>query len=168
MTDTQYTIREAVPADADAAVAMWQEMAALHAEFDEEYWHWRPDAPEKWREWFLEMVSDEEVVCLVAESEAEGPVGYLLAKITDRPSVLVERKCGSVFDLFVLPEHRGRGVGSGLLREAASRLRSKGAETLSLSVAAGNVSAVRFYERLGMRVVQHSMFMRLSDDVPAP
>jgi ribosomal protein S18 acetylase RimI-like enzyme len=168
MAEPYCIIRGAQAADADAATAMWQEMAALHAEFDAEYWHWVPDAPERWREWFLEMVADEEVVCLVAQSEAEGPVGYLLAKITDRPSVMVERKCGSVFDLLVLPEHRNRGVGSQLMHEAASRLRAKGAEVLSLSVAAGNLPAARFYERLGMRVVQHSMFMRLSDDAPAP
>jgi len=168
MTGNPYTIRGAEVADADAAVVMWQEMARLHAALDAECWHWRPDAPEKWLEWFLGMIAGEEAVCLVAESEAGEPVGYLLAKITDRPSVMVERKCGSVFDLLVLPEHRGRGVGSRLLREATSRLRSKGAETLSLSVAAGNPEAIRFYERLGMRVVNHSMFMRLSDDVPAP
>lgn len=48
----------------------------------------------------------------------------------------------------VIPAHRGRGVGTGLLRELHSMARSAGVVRISLSVSAGN-PARRLYERHG-------------------
>jgi GNAT superfamily N-acetyltransferase len=51
----------------------------------------------------------------------------------------------------VLPEHRGKGLGSLLLADAERRAHDAGARSLSLIVAAENAGAVRLYERLGYR-----------------
>ena len=51
----------------------------------------------------------------------------------------------------VLPEHRGRGVGSGLLTRLFREVRSR-YSTISLSVSEDN-PAVRLYERLGFLMV---------------
>ena len=51
----------------------------------------------------------------------------------------------------VLPEHRGKGLGSLLLADAERRAHEVGARSLSLIVAAENARAVRLYERLGYR-----------------
>jgi ribosomal-protein-alanine N-acetyltransferase len=55
--------------------------------------------------------------------------------------------------LFVIPEHQGHGLGSMLLRRMESMLELEGAERVHLETPADNVSAVRFYERQGYRIL---------------
>lgn len=54
-----------------------------------------------------------------------------------------------VVDLFVDPACRGLKVGERLLRAAARRARTAGAEFIKLEVDIANPGAARFYERLG-------------------
>lgn len=55
--------------------------------------------------------------------------------------------------LAVLPEYRGRGIGTALLAAAIELARAHGATTLSLSVETGNDRARRLYDRAGFVVV---------------
>jgi GNAT superfamily N-acetyltransferase len=52
-------------------------------------------------------------------------------------------------DLFVLPTHRGRGVGKALLQHLASLATARGCGRLEWSVLDWNVDAIGFYKRLG-------------------
>lgn len=54
--------------------------------------------------------------------------------------------------LAVLPEHRGKGLGSLLLADAERRAHEVGARSLSLIVASENPNALRLYEHLGYRL----------------
>jgi 2,3-bisphosphoglycerate-dependent phosphoglycerate mutase len=55
-------------------------------------------------------------------------------------------------DVFVLPEHRRRGIARELTAAAEEAARTRGWSTISLSVSrAGNVPARRLYEKLGYR-----------------
>ena len=47
----------------------------------------------------------------------------------------------------MLPEHRGRGVGSALLARMHEELRGDGVEHWGVAVISTNADAVRFYER---------------------
>jgi|SRR5215217_1648414 len=53
-------------------------------------------------------------------------------------------------DIVVDERFRGRGIGIALLRHTAAHVREQGGTYLRLSVDAKNVSAQRFYERLGL------------------
>ncbi len=55
--------------------------------------------------------------------------------------------------LEVRPEHRGRGIGTALVRELEDRLRRRGWSWARLGVEQSNPDARRLYERLGYRVV---------------
>jgi ribosomal protein S18 acetylase RimI-like enzyme len=56
--------------------------------------------------------------------------------------------------LAVLGSHRGRGIGSALLRRAFATFAARGLERARLNVDAENVTrATAVYERVGMRVV---------------
>jgi GNAT superfamily N-acetyltransferase len=65
-------------------------------------------------------------------------------------------------DLFVLPEHRGHGIGRGLLVELAQRARALSCGRLEWAVLDWNAPAVRFYESLGARAVDGWSIFRLT------
>jgi len=52
-------------------------------------------------------------------------------------------------DLFVVPTHRGRGVGKVLLQHLAALATARGCGRLEWSVLNWNADAIAFYERLG-------------------
>lgn len=58
-------------------------------------------------------------------------------------------RIGEVESLSVLPDHRGRGLGSRLLEELHERLRDQGARDLIVGALAGNTDAIRLYQRHG-------------------
>ena len=65
-----------------------------------------------------------------------------------------------ILDLVVEPEHRGRGIGSALLAQAARRGRDQwDADYLLLAVDRVNHHAVRFYEREGFEAADDSRIM---------
>jgi ribosomal protein S18 acetylase RimI-like enzyme len=75
---------------------------------------------------------------LIAECSAGEVVGFALAWSEEPGSV----KLG---DLYVQPQHRGRGIGSALVRGVAELARSRGAAYVHLTA---NLEALAFYDRL--------------------
>ena len=57
-----------------------------------------------------------------------------------------------IMDIAILPEHRGAGIGTQLLRELQNEARSAG-KTLTIHVERFN-PALRLYERLGFQMVE--------------
>ncbi len=58
---------------------------------------------------------------------------------------------GNVQNVGTLLEHRGQGIGRGLLLRALSGFRSAGLRTASLEVTSENVRALTLYRRIGFR-----------------
>ncbi len=56
-------------------------------------------------------------------------------------------------DLFVRPEHRGRGIGRALLEALAATARARGYGRFEWSVLDWNASAIGFYERMGATIL---------------
>ena len=85
---------------------------------------------------------------LIAE-DGDEPVGFALffhnfSTFLAQPGIYLE-------DLFVKPEHRGRGVGRLLLERLAQIAVDRGCGRLEWAVLDWNESAIRFYERLGAK-----------------
>ncbi len=85
---------------------------------------------------------------VLAEEEGE-PIGFALffhtfSTFLAMPGMYLE-------DLFVLPDHRGRGVGHALLAHLARLAVERGCGRLEWAVLNWNREAIRFYERLGAR-----------------
>ena len=83
---------------------------------------------------------------LIAEDDGE-PIGFALffhsfSTFLARPGLYLE-------DLFVLPTHRGHGVGRALLSHLARLAVERGCGRLEWAVLNWNKDAIRFYERLG-------------------
>jgi ribosomal protein S18 acetylase RimI-like enzyme len=65
-----------------------------------------------------------------------------------------ERGAGAIQNLGITPPHRGRGLGTGLLRRALAGFRQVGLQRATLEVTAQNSGALRLYHRLGFRTVK--------------
>jgi GNAT superfamily N-acetyltransferase len=98
--------------------------------------------------------------CFVAEDEAPGVCGFALFHAVYSTwagrSLYLE-------DLYVKPSHRGRGVGTALLRRVAQEAVNKGCARLDWSVLTWNEPAVRMYEHIGAERMEDWRRMRLSE-----
>ena len=85
---------------------------------------------------------------MIAEDDGE-PVGFALffhtfSTFLAQPGLYLE-------DLFVVPEHRGGGIGRALLERLARVAVERGCGRLEWAVLDWNQDAIRFYERLGAK-----------------
>jgi GNAT superfamily N-acetyltransferase len=98
---------------------------------------------------------------LIAE-DGGTPVGFALffhnfSTFLAQPGIYLE-------DLFVLPEHRGAGVGKELLQALAKLAVERDCGRLEWAVLDWNESAIGFYERLGARPNDEWTVYRLAGD----
>lgn len=91
---------------------------------------------------------------LVARRDGRA-VGYALAHLHEGADDTwpTSERIGHVESLAVLPEERGRGVGTELLDRAEELLADRGATTVAIEVMVGNEEAQRLYESRGMTPV---------------
>jgi ribosomal protein S18 acetylase RimI-like enzyme len=82
-------------------------------------------------------------------------VGFVLVS-SARFAMPTSTPTGSITDIYVEPDARGRGVGSRLLGAGLDWLRARGYRRVLLNVSAGN-PARRLYERAGFSTFSESM-----------
>ena len=78
--------------------------------------------------------------------------------VLGRPSIHLE-------DLYIRPEHRGRGLGRALLSHLARLAVQRGCSRLEWWVLHTNEAALRFYDRLGARAVDEVAILRVDGDL---
>lgn len=97
----------------------------------------------------------------VAMAEVGGaPVGYAIYLFTyssflARPTLYLE-------DVFVLPEHRGKGIGRRFLDLLRREARREGCGRMEWVVLRWNTPALRFYRKLGARPLAEWITYRLT------
>jgi len=69
-------------------------------------------------------------------------------------AIRTHRGKANVQNIGIVPEHRGRGLGSALIQAALTGIHQLGIGRLGLEVTADNQGAVRLYQRLGFRRVR--------------
>ena len=67
-------------------------------------------------------------------------------------------------DLFVRPEHRGKGIGEALLKHLARLAVNRGCGRFEWSVLDWNEGAIRFYEKMGATVMPDWRICRVTGD----
>jgi ribosomal protein S18 acetylase RimI-like enzyme len=125
-------IRPATIDDLPLVRELWREFSA---EIPDEPWH--DDDLQEDLAWLEQAVRDE--IVLLA-----GDTGLAVA-------VRKGARLGFLEVLYVRPDARGSGAARELMREAAARLRGRGADVLELEVLASNTHARAVYERWGFK-----------------
>jgi len=90
------------------------------------------------------------------------PVGFALffhnySTFLAKPGIYLE-------DVFVLPEHRGVGVGKALLKRVAQIARERDCGRLEWSVLDWNAPAIEFYKRIGATVMNDWRICRMTQE----
>ena len=99
--------------------------------------------------------------CIIAELDGV-PAGFSLyfydySTWLGRPGLYLE-------DLFVLPQHRGVGVGKALLQRLAAIALEKGCARMKWEVLDWNTPAIDFYNAMGAELQKEWLNVRLSGD----
>lgn len=103
----------------------------------------RPDV--EWAERLARGVRSPRDLPLVAELAGE-PCGLAWGRIEDSPPATAR-----VYQMWVAPTHRRRGVGRALLDAVIGWARTEGARIVELDVTTTNRDALRLYERGGFK-----------------
>ena len=147
-----HTVRPGRRDDAAAAARLWMRSVEEHARYDPVY-SAAPDAEKVMRRFLADLSSSSHSCLFVAESDGGDVVGFLSGELREGSPAFSPRTWAAVEDVYVVPELRGRGLGRALFEAFGEWARQKGANGVSLQVAAGNTRARSFYERLGFREV---------------
>ena len=125
MSEQEYTVRAARPAEAPAILDLWQDARSTHAT--------TPDRIEYVQRLLTEMPGS----LLVADA-GTALLGTLIAAW--------DGWRGNMYRLVVLREHRRRGVGLALVRAGEEHLRRQGAHRITALVAYEDAIASAFWE----------------------
>jgi GNAT superfamily N-acetyltransferase len=147
-------LREATPGDVPVLVGLIRDLAAYERE---------PDAVEVDESLLADALFTESPVVFATVADENGAVlGMAIHFLnfstwTGRVGIYLE-------DLYVRPEHRGRGVGRALLAHLARNARDRGYARLDWSVLDWNESALAFYRSIGARPMTGWTGYRLDGD----
>jgi GNAT superfamily N-acetyltransferase len=149
-------LRPATPADVPQILAFIRDLAEYERE---------PDAVHATEADLLRdgFGSTRRFDCLIAELDQSGatlPVGFALyfhnySTWRGHAGIHIE-------DLYVRPEHRGKGIGKALLTRVAAIAVAEGCTRLQWDVLEWNTSAIGFYEQMGAQMLMEWRTMRVT------
>lgn len=103
-------------------------------------------------------------IFIAEENGAVLGYAFCIHKLTEHNPVLCDQRELYIDDLCVDSSCRGTGVGRALYEQVLAYARAQKFDTVTLNVWCGNDSALRFYERQGLKPRNIHMEMRLEDN----
>jgi GNAT superfamily N-acetyltransferase len=146
-----FTIRPGRRDDAAEAARLWMQSASEHTSHDPVYVT-APGAERVMRRFLADLTSSSHAFLFVAECE-ERTIGFVSGELRESSPTFSPKTWASVDDVFVEPDYRNLGVGRALVESVKSWAKERGADGVSLQVAAANERGRKFYEDLGFREV---------------
>ena len=151
------TIRRANEKDIPRIIDLLGQVLEIHAEI-------RPDifipGTTKYTDAELsEMLKDDLKPIYVAADENDTCVGYAFCQIREQPfsNNMVQFKSLFIDDLCVDKNTRGQHIGEKLFEHVKSEAKRLGCYEVTLNVWAGNTSAEKFYEKMGLKTKERQL-----------
>jgi GNAT superfamily N-acetyltransferase len=146
-----FTIRPGRREDAAEAARLWMQSAEEHTSHDRVY-ETSPGAEKTMRR-FLADVANSSYSFIFVAVVGDRTVGFISGELRQGSPTFLPKTWASVDDVFIEPEYRNRGMGRALLQSVHAWAQERGADGISLQVAAANSRGRKFYENLGFRDV---------------
>ena len=155
-------IRRAEIADIPHILRLLRQVCNVHQDIRPEIF--RRDGVKYTEADLKELLTDENrpVWCAV---DGENFLGYCFCQWEEYrgSTVMTDRRELYIDDLCVDEICRGQGVATALYRHVTAAAKAAGAAFITLNVWTGNDSAMRFYEKMGMKPRKITMDMALED-----
>jgi GNAT superfamily N-acetyltransferase len=146
-----FTIRSGRREDAADAARLWMQSAKEHTSHDPIYTT-SPGAERVMQRFLADLTSSSHAFLFVAEYHGR-TVGFVSGELRESSPTFRPKIWASVDDVFVESNYRNLGVGRALVEGVKAWAKERGADGVSLQVAAANARGRKFYEDLGFREV---------------
>ncbi|MDF2701214.1 MAG: GCN5-related N-acetyltransferase [Rubrobacteraceae bacterium] len=150
-SERDFIIRPGRREDVEEATRLWMRSAQEHTEHDQIY-ATAPGAERVMRRFLADLTASSHTFLFVAESGGQ-TVGFISGELREGSPTFRQRTWASVDDVFVEPDSRNLGIGRALIQSVEAWAKERGANGISLQVAAANRRGRKFYEELGFREV---------------
>jgi ribosomal protein S18 acetylase RimI-like enzyme len=124
--------------------------------YDEIFW-------QRYGEKIIEFIRQDERLYLLAQT-GSSVLGFLEGKITKLHEVFAHKKSFHIGAVYVNPESRQRGIATSLVQEALRWASEQGCQEADLNVLFNNAKAKGLYKKLGFKVFQYELRMKLPTD----
>ncbi len=151
MENRDFTIRSGRREDAADAARLWMQSAKEHTSHDPIYTT-SPGAERVMQRFLADLTSSSHAFLFVAEYDGR-TVGFVSGELRESSPTFRPKTWASVDDVFVESNYRNLGVGRALVEGVKAWAKERGADGVSLQVAAANARGRKFYEDLGFREV---------------
>ena len=150
-------IRKASAEDYNPLCELFDEIDSLHRDNLPKIFK-RPDGPARELDYFMGLISGENIGLFVAEVEGN-IVGFVHTIIIDTPNipVFVSRRFAIVDSIIIKSGFQHQGFGRLLMDKMQEWSISKGATSIELNVYEFNSNAISFYDRCGYNTFSRKM-----------
>lgn len=150
-------IRNAEEKDIPRIIELLGQVLKIHADIRPDIFI--PDTTKYTAKELTELLQNEEKPIYVAVNEEDVCLGYAFCQLKKQPfsNNMVQFQSLFADDLCVDQEARGQHIGESLFEYIKQKAKEMGCYEVTLNVWAGNTSAEKFYEKMGMKTKERQM-----------
>ena len=151
------TIRKAQEKDISRIIELLGQVLQIHAEIRPDIFI--PDTTKYTEQELATLLKDEKKPIYVAVNEEDVCLGYAFCQVKEQPfsNNMVQFQSLFIDDLCVDRFARGQHIGESLFDYVKQEAKKMGCYEVTLNVWAGNTSAEKFYEKMGMKTKERQL-----------
>lgn len=145
--------RKAAQTDVPGIIVLWKALEKHHVKhhgYGRGLFEYRQERLAIYRKFLKKQLRRRNAAVFVA-ALGERIVGHVMVQVNRLPPIYVHDKDAYICEIAVDGRHRGRGIGTMLLKEAEGWARNKGLYSISLFVHTDNKAAFSVYRKSGFR-----------------